>query len=103
MELFIAFLFLFLRTEHIRGFSHLKRKGWRKLFILSLEEDLEVYVDGYPTGLITPCQIYIEPSKQDLFLQLRRQGRVIHEQGVLIQHSRSYVLGQAGKLKSFFA
>lgn len=87
MEFLLSFFFYFLRWEHPVGFSHRPQKGWNRLFVVSEKEGVEVYINGYPTGLQAPCLLYLHPNMQDVDLALQAPDRSFSHQRVsLVSH-----------------
>ncbi|MCJ8276531.1 MAG: PEGA domain-containing protein [Bdellovibrionales bacterium] len=94
MEILLLALLFFLRTSHIRGFSHQEHKNWNSLYILVDQDDLDVYVDGYPTGLQAPCQLYFEPNKGQATIELKRKGYELFYKNVEFTAPKSFLMGQ---------
>ena len=90
--LFLLSLF-FVKTKHFCGFSHWKQKGWNSLYVISDHEDLELYIDGYPTGLQAPCRIYLEPGKIVTRVELKRLGRTVFQKNVEVYERKTFVMG----------
>lgn len=100
--LFLIFLF-FLKSSHLKGFSHCEQEGWNSLFIIADQEGLDVIIDGFPTGLQAPCKVFVEPGKSDLYVELRRSGYMMFGQHVNLVEKESFILGRVSRRLHLFA
>lgn len=87
----------------MRGFSSCKQDGWNSLYILADQEDLDIYIDGFPTGLQAPSQIFLEPSCSSVQVELKRLDHSVFVKDVEIHYKKSFLMGYVQRRLHLFA
>ena len=94
MELICSLIIILTLTKHRRGFSHVEFSGCRSVYFYSDHEDMEIYIDGEPTGVKAPGMLYFPENKQRFFVEYKMRGLSFFSQEVVLENEKTLVLGR---------
>ena len=91
VEMLLSLILCFLRWDHMVGFSHRPQEGWNRLFVISEQDGVDISIDGYSTGLQTPCLLYLHPSKQNVEVSLQARDRSVFHYSVSVVAKKTFL------------
>ena len=96
MVLVILICIIFTTVRHREGFGQFERNGDCSLFFINENKRLEVFVDGYPTGIVGNGLIFISDKKSEVTLEFRLGDQIIESRKVVINEPAQWVVGPVG-------
>lgn len=91
LEILGILMILFAFSRHRSGFSSCEIPSWTPLYVISEDDKLNIYINGFDTGIKGSGLIYINPKSSELKVQYCRSNFLVADQHVAINGQASFV------------
>ena len=96
MVLIILICIIFTTVRHREGFGQFERQGDCSLFFINENKRLEVFVDGFPSGIVGNGLIFISGRKKEVVVEFRLRDQIVETRKIEIIDKAQWVLGPVG-------